>query len=542
MKSTIRKTICMLLGIAVVFSLSACGKGGGSSTASKTSQTASIHKDVLTLGVGAEPNTYDPYCATSTSGDTIFDFIYDRLVYTDYNGKFTPRLAEKWDQSSDGKVITFHLNPKAKWQDGQPFTAQDMVFSAQVATNKSATVTRRSYFASLEGTDDTGVCADQSKLGVVAVDEHTVAYHFKNPIAVSTFLYIDAQRYYPMPYHLLKDIPVAQLDKSDYWQHPIGTGAFKFESKTSGESITVVANKDYFLGAPNVDKITFKVMSSANFAAALKSGGLDGTLSDVPLSDLELLQSTKGLVAKSRPSYLYTYMSMNCQKDYFKDVRIRQAFNMAINRKTIVNQALYGHGSIAVSPLNSDNPYFDKDIAADPYNPTQAKKLLQEGGWDFNREITFLSYNTNPAREAATTIIQQNLKAVGVKVNIQMVDWSTLISMTRDGKTDLSILGGAGSLDPDDSRVLMQPGGAQNFCKITDSRYYELAQKGHDAITQKEKESIYKSYQKLMHDEPTYIWLYHNDAAPVYKDTIHNIPADDFVNLNYKAYAWTFSK
>jgi peptide/nickel transport system substrate-binding protein len=540
MKSIIKKVVCVPLCVIMLLSFSACG-GGNDTKKTTEPQSKNGHKDFITIGITDEPNSYNPYCATSTAGDTVFDYIYDRLVYTDSKGNFSPRLADKWESSNDGKVITFHLNPKVKWHDGEPFTAKDMVFAAQVGSSKDSTVTRRSYFSSLEGTDDNGVCTDLTKLGVVAVDDHTLEYYFKKPIAVSTFLYVDAQRYYPIPYHILKDVPMAQMEKNDYWKHPIGTGAFKFDSNVSGESITLTANKDYFLGAPNVDRIVFKKMDASNFAAGLTSGQID--LADqVPLADMQLLQSTKGLNAKTVPSLLYTYMSVNCSKDYFKDVRVRRALSEAIDRKTIVKQALYGFGDIAVSSLTANNPYFNKEVDGDPYNPEDAKKLLQEAGWDFNRELTFVSYNSNPARVVATTIIQQNLKAIGVNVKVQIVDWPTLIDMNRQGKFDLSILGGAGSFDPDDSRVLMQPGGAQNFCQITDPRYYDLAQKGHATVSKEEKTKIYYEYQKLLHDEPTYIWLYHNDEAVVAKDTIQNMPMEDFINLNYKAYAWTFTE
>jgi peptide/nickel transport system substrate-binding protein len=546
MKKLKKSSICLLLVLLIVGSLSACGKKEelpeSNTSTDSIPQGNEVHKDVITIGIDNEPNSYHPYNATSTSGDKVFDFIYDRLVYTSFDGSFSPRLADSWESSDDGKIIKFHLNPNVKWHDGEPFTAQDMVFAAHVGTAPESTVTRRSYFSALDGTDDSGVCNDFEKLGVVAVDDHTLEYHFKNPMAESTFLSIDAQRYYPIPYHILKDVPMSEMEKSEYWQHPIGTGAFIFDNMISGESITVLANKDYFLGTPNVERVVFKPMSTANYSAALMSGELDCVIDDVPLSDLSLLESTPGIVAESRPSMKYTYMTINCEKEYFKDVRVRKAFSMAINRSEIINQGLYGNGILAVSPLNPDNPYFNKDIAVDPYNPNEAKKLLEEAGWDFDREITFVSYNTNVAREAATLIIQQNLADIGVKVKIQMVDWPTLIVMAREGQSDLSILGGAGSLDPDDSRVLMQPNGAQNFCNFTDSRYYELAQRGRNALTTEEKMEIYKEYQQLLYDEPTYIWLYHDNAAPVYKDTIQNIPADDFIHLNFKAHEWTFTE
>ena len=234
-------------------------------------------------------------------------------------------------------------------------------------------------------------------------------------------------------------------------------------------------------------------------------------------------------------------MTINCEKEYFQDTRVRQAINMAINREEIVQQALYGYGEIATHSLNSDNPYFNPEIAADPYDPEGAKELLKDAGWDFDRELVFVSYETNAARAAATLVIQQNLQAIGMKVTIQNVDWSTLIDMAREGKCDLSILGGAGSLDPDDARVLFQVGGAQNFCHVQDPKFFNLYQAGHDALTQEEKMQYYYEVQKALYDDPSYIWLYHNDHSAVYNKSIGNVPILDFSNLNYNAYAWTFT-
>ena len=500
-----------------------------------------VHRNVVSVGVANEPNSYHPYNATSTAGDNIFDFIYDRLVFTNADGSFEPRLADSWESNEDNTVITFHLNENATWQDGEPFTAEDMVFTAQVATHPDSIVTRRSYFAGLEGTDDSGMCEDMSKLGVIAVDDHTLEYHFKQPIAVSTFLYIDAQRYYPMPKHLLENVPMNQMETNEYWQHPIGTGPFKFESAVSGERIEVTAYEDYFLGKPNVDKIIFRIIPSANVAAALMSGEIDLSINPVPAADVALMEGVEGINTISTNTYNYNYMTLNFERDFFNS-DIAKAFSMAINRQMIVEQALYGEGQIAVHSLSPLNPYFNQNIAGDPYDPEGARALLEKAGWDFNREITFVSYTANPAREAATYIIQQNLADIGVKVNIQMVDWSTLIEMAREGESDLSILGGSGSLDPDDSRVLMQPDGAQNFCNFTDPRYYELAVAGRAETDQDKKEEIYKEYQQLLHDEPTYVWLYHANNVIGYDDVFEYVPVEDFINLDYKGYKWTFTK
>ena len=235
-------------------------------------------------------------------------------------------------------------------------------------------------------------------------------------------------------------------------------------------------------------------------------------------------------------------MTINCEKEYFQDIRVRKAINMAINREEIVQQGLYGFGDIATHSLNRDNPYFNTNIDHDPYDPEGAKALLEEAGWDFDRELVFISYETNAARAAATLVIQQNLEAIGMKVRIQNVDWSTLIDMVREGESDLSILGGAGSLDPDDSRVLLQVGGAQNFCHIQDPRFYELSQAGHNALTDEEKRTYYHQLQQEMYDDPTYIWLYHDNTTPVYNKSIQNVPIEDFLNLNFNSHTWTFAQ
>ena len=156
------RVIALLMGLIMLLGLLAgCGSNtdgpadphpaspgeqdGQKSADTQTAPADSVQREVVSIGSTSEPNTYFPYAATSTSADYVFDFIYDRLVYTDFNGEFTPRLADSWESNDDGTVITFHLNKNVTWHDGEPFTAQDMVFSAQMATNPDTTVTRRSF-------------------------------------------------------------------------------------------------------------------------------------------------------------------------------------------------------------------------------------------------------------------------------------------------------------------------------------------------------------------------------------------------------------
>ena len=557
MKNMNRRILSLAMALLMVgVLLAGCSSGGNSSDTSNNASQSSgentdqggsgsggeVRREVVSIGVTAEPNTYFPYAATSTSADYVYDFLYDRLVYTDYDGNFSPRLADSWESNEDGTVITFYLNHNVKWHDGEPFTAQDMVFAAQVATSPETTVTRRSYFASLVGTDDTGVCENMDELGVVAVDDYTLEYHFKTGVAISTFLYVDAQRYYPMPYHLLKDVPFSEMETNEYWQHPIGTGSFCFESATAGERVNLTVNPDYFLGMANMDKVVFRVMNSSSLAAALLSGDLDMSISDVPMADMALLQGQENLVADPLPSFKYTYMTINCAKEYFQDTRIRQAFNMAIDRQEIVDQGLYGYGAIATSSLNEDNPYYNDAISGDPYDPEGARALLEEAGWDFDRELLLMVPTGNKVREYSGAMIQNDLQAIGMKVSIQYSDLTSIIAMLGNDECDLALIGSSGSVDPDESRPHYEIGGGQNWGGITDPKYSELAVKGKSLTTFEERKAVYDEYQKVIAEECPIIYLYSTNSLVACRDFFDYVPMIDFALQNHKVHAWTFTE
>lgn len=549
-KSKIIKLLCLFV---VVGLLAGCvvGCGGGSNEkatpeqGSKTeSSTAPVKHDVVTMVMTSAADTLNPYNISGNYGDVIFDQIFDHLVYVTASGEVLPRLADSWEMSSDYKVATFHLNKNVKWHDGEPFTADDVVFTAQLITNKDVVSNRRSYFSSIEGTDENGVAAEPSKIGVVAVDPYTLEIHFKTPTDINAFLQLDSTRIYILPKHLLKDADPAHLDADPYFQKPVGTGCCIFDKQVPGERYELTANKDYFLGTPNFNKMVIRVMDAASIVPGLMSGEVDLTSAqgEVPISDWPLLKDAKGIVPASVKSYGYQYMTINCSKEYFKDARVRRAFSMAINRKNIIDQLLFGEGVIAVGPMPPHHPYFNQAIAGDPYDPEGAKALLKEAGWDFNRELEFFVPTGNKVRENSATLIQQDLAAVGVKTKLQVMDFTTEINYLRQSKGDLGLLGGAGSIDPDDARVLLAPGTNMNFSHYDDPSLFELATEARNKPTFEERKPLYDELQKKLVEEMPYVWLYHANVLMAHRDIFENIPVEDFPNLNYAAYSWTFKE
>ena len=427
--------------LALIFAISLFGCSGGTSneqsgtqtdnnanaaTDTNTQQTGSNRVDVVTIAMASAAETLHPYNITGNYGDVVFDMLYDRFFDYKADGEITPRLAESYETGTDADgnmTMTFHLAHNATWHDGEPITAKDVVFTAQLVTNPAITTNRRYYWASLKGTDDSGACEDPATLGVRAIDDYTVEYTFKKVIAADAYLYIEARFQYILPEHLLAGKDPAEIHKDAYFQAPVGSGPLKFDSQVPGERVELVANENYFRGRVNMDRLIIRTMAATNYVSALMSGEIDAVvgngMGEIPLDDWAFIQQQDGITAVSSPRWGYQYMTINHQKEYFKDARVRKAISMAISRQDIVDQLLLGEGTISVSSVTPSSPYFDEKIAADPYDPEGAKALLDEAGWDYDRVIDFAVPIGNTIREKSALLIQQNLEAIGMKTEIR---------------------------------------------------------------------------------------------------------------------------
>lgn len=519
----------------------AAGTPGSSTSAGTTDKRV----DQVTIAIQAEPDTLNPYNVSGAYGDPINDVLYDKFFDISYQGELIPRLCTQYEAEIDDQgrtVLTFHMAENAKWQDGQPVTAADVVFTAKTITNPDTVTTRRFYWASLDGTDDSGVCGDESKLGIEALDEHTVRYTLKGPRSVDAYLIIEGRFQYILPEHLLGKIPPAQLHQDAFWQKPIGSGPFLFDSMSSGERYELVCNADYYQGRPKMDRLIFAVMEPSNYAAALSSGEIDANtqLSEILRDDWGYIQTIPGIETRSITSYTYQWMNINQSRDYFKDARVRQAISFAINRQAIVDQLLGGEGTYAVSSITPSSPYFNSDISADPYNPEKARELLEQAGWDFNRVLDFPVPIGNKVREDSAVLIQQDLDKVGIKSQIRMVDFATVIVQMREGDFDLGLLGGSGA-DPDDVRLNFNINGANNFSHLDTMEFYEILDKARSVASVEERKKLYDQWQELCYEQTPIVWLYHPNTLFAYNgEKFENYPCEDSLANNLRVMEWSF--
>jgi peptide/nickel transport system substrate-binding protein len=500
--------------------------------------------DQVTIAIQAAPDTLNPYNVSGAYGDPINDCVYEKFFDYTYKGEIIPRLCTSYKSSIDSKgrmIITFNMVKNAKWTDGEPLTAHDVVFTAQTVTNPQVVTTRRYYWSSLVGTDDSGVCKDASSLGIAALDDYTVQYTLKGPRALDAYFLIDMRFQYVLPEHLLKNINPTQLHKATYFQRPVGAGPFIFDSMIAGKRYELVCNHNYYGGLPNMEHLNIVIMDPTNYAAALSSGEIDAntSLGAPPLDDWGYISSLKNIKTKSITSYTYQWMNINQSRKYLQDARVRQAISFAINRQAIVDQLLGGEGQYAVSSIPPSSRYFNPAYAKDPYNPKAARELLKEAGWDSNRVLDFAVPIGNKVRENSAILIQQDLAAVGIQTKIRLVDFTTEIVELREGKCDLGLLGGNGP-DPDDVRLNFLVNGSNNFSHLDSMELYNILDKARSVQTFDERRKLYFQWQDMCYALTPIVWLYHPNTLFAYSTKFDNYPCEDSLANNIRVMEWTF--
>lgn len=553
MKRNMLKVVAASLAGAML--LTACGgsgganqtsaAAGGSAETSAAAETGSTGGEkVITMAQTGDWDTFMPMNTTNAGADNVIELMFDRLMVINTDGTFGPRLAESWETNEAQDKITYHLNENAKWQDGEPVTAEDVVYSAQVASSSEYSYLRRIRMQYFAGTDETGCETGTDSIEVAALDDHTVEFTLKAPMDPAIIYALVNRDFFIMPKHLLDSISDADLVNDAFWQKPIGSGPCIFDSMESGVSIEFKANKDYYLGAPDFDRLVFKKVQSTNLLSGLMSGDIDvlSANSQIPLADWEAAKNTQGIVTKSVPTFAYQYMAMNTARDYLTE-DVRHAISLAINRQVIVDQLLQGEARIAIGPLAEDHPYFDEKLLPIEYDPEKAKSMLEAAGWDSNRELQVLVSTGNEVREKSAILIQQDLQKIGIKTKIQTLDFPTLLTNARNGDYDLCFIGSAGSVDPSESVPNVTAGYMNNFAQLSDPTLGQIGESGAKEITFEARKKIYDQYQEELFKQMPMAFLYHTNDLFAYNEKLENVRegAIDY-NINKNVWEWKVNK
>ncbi len=370
-------------------------------------------KSDIVVAVDADVDTLHPTDFSTTVELGVLNQIYDTLLYYSPDGTKDPepRIAESYEISDDGLDYTFHLRDDVTFHDGTPVTADDVVFSIELYKASEYQGSQISMLSSVEATD-----------------EHTVVCHLDAPY--SPFLQgicspmIASKAYY-------------ESSEDDFVNNPIGSGPYKFVSRAKGSNIKLEANEDYYRGAPEIKEVTFEVIpDSSTKAIALQTGEVN--FAEIDSATKPQLEANPAITIAEVPTSSFSYIAMNTEKEPFNDVKVRQAINYAIDRDNLVAVCYDGEAEVNSNICAKERFGYSDDQFQYTYDPEKAKELLAEAGietpYDLGEILVAEKYSN------LATVIQNDLKAVGLDVTISVKEFNSYISDLQNGSYGITAL------------------------------------------------------------------------------------------------------
>lgn len=421
-----KKLACLLLALVMLLSLAACAPASEqtqpadsqTTTSDSNSETASsdgsAHRDTLTVAISREPKSLLPYASNDTGTSYITHQIYDALLSTDADMNLLPGLATEWEQIDDTHY-RFKLREGVTFHDGSPFTAEDVLYTFGL---NSANEASKSVIGPVDIENS------------VAEDDHTVVIALSEPYPA--FLNICA-----LDLAAIVSKSAMEADPEGYANHPVGTGAFQFDDWATGDHLSFTANKSWWGGEINFDKLVLRYIAEASTRAIeAESGGVD--IAHIVVSDASNAESNPDVNLQVSYTLGTQYLSFNCSIEPFNNVKVRQAISLAIDADAINKASQFGYSETPGSFLAPGVwGYYDAESEYEGYNVEKAKELLAEAGYPDGFSCTLISN----ASQSVAEMIQAYLKEIGIEVTLNVTDFSNWLDAIVNGKQQM-YLGG----------------------------------------------------------------------------------------------------
>lgn len=487
--------------------------GGTTGTQAPTQASAAVRGGTLTVAMARDVTTFDPTRNQDVYGSTALAFVAEGLYEIDPKANTTLRVAEKLENPMPN-VYVWTLRKGIKFQDGTDLNAEAVKFNIQ------------------RHIDDTKSVRNQDVKDVTAIetpDAGTVKVTLKNPFA-------------PFPNKLnggagtLLSPAVIQKLGENLQRDLTGAGAgpFKFKEWKRDTEITFERNESYWLkqgndALPYLDKIVLKIFPDENVRLTnIETGDADALQGNPPPKDVERLKKSTDLVYKEIPSLGWSFVTLNTEKEPFKDVRVRQALSLAIDRDQILKTVNFGIGSVQDTPVPStiswaydtspaSHPYFKQDMA-------KAKQLLSAAGKS-GVKFSFQISNASPVLQQTAELIKDQIKAVGFDMEIQLIEFATVVSNANGGDYEASGIGWSGGTDPDDNLYsLFYTKAGFNLSKYSNPAFDMLLDQGRQTLDQNKRGDIYKQAQKILFDDQPFIVYQQGVQGSLVRKNVQNYP------------------
>ena len=546
-----------LLSVALAAVLSAsllvgCGnKGGGSSSGEA--------KDTIVYSMNTAPEgIFNPLISNVNIDKYVTSVVYASLMTVNDKGEQEPYLATESKVSDDMKKITYTLSDKAVWHDGKKVTANDVAYTFKAMADPNYTGGYYGDVQAVKGAEAYHNGEAEDIEGIKVIDDKTIEIEFEKVYAPGVTNLGNVEI---IPEHIWSKVDPGEWTKqTELLNNPVGCGPYKLTEYKTGSHVKFEAATDFFGGEVKTPNLVFKAINADTTQAEFKGGNVDiANVESLRQADIDALTS-EGLKTVSYDNYMFTYMGFNLRKESLKDVKVRQAIMYAIDRQSILDNIVEGRGSVVNAPLLPSSWAYpeESELEQYKYDVEKAKSLLKEAGWEDKDgdgivenangeklELTIDCQNDHEVRQKTATAIQESLKAAGIAVEIDTMEYSALMDKAvANHDFDLYMMGNTLSLDPDpkpmwaSTAISNEPGViGYNIVAYNNPETDKLIEEGNATLDQNERKSIYGEFAKILNRDVPEAYLFCQNVERVYNPGLEGYKPSTF-NEFYNVHNW----
>lgn len=510
------RTFCCLGGAAFAFVAACSSSDRGTSNAAGTGDVGGT---LIITQPGAEPTPLLPPLSDDEVSRLVVDQVYDRLakmpasMNTVGDVGYEPQLAKSWQWSRDSLSIAFNIDPRARWHDGQPVRASDVAYTFRVDKDPKT------------ATQLSGILTNIDSVTVRDSLTAVVWYHRRTPEQFYDFVY----QVYVMPEHVLKGIANDALRTSDVIRKPLGSGRFRFSRWVPGQRIELLADTANYRGRAKLDRVLISFTTDPAVSLSQLLTGQADFQFNMPVTVLSQIDSSHTIRVMRYPGTGFSYFGMNLRDPkrpnaphpIFGDRMVRRAIAMAMDRQAMLKNVFDTLGVLGLGPFARS--LMDTTVKQIPFDRAHAAALLDSAGWRLAADgvrakngrplaFTLLAPTSSSFRMRYAVLIQEQLKAVGARVDLENVDVSTFISRVTPHNFDAAMF--STGTDPSRSGITqnwgtsgMAPGG-QNAVNYSNRAFDAVVDSAVTTFDKARSDALFhRAFQMLIDDAPA-VFLY----------------------------------
>jgi ABC-type transport system substrate-binding protein len=511
-------TLVSIMAVCACTLLAGCGRRAPSATAAEG--------QILHLAQSAEPTTFDPAVVQDGPTIEVLMHLYDGLVQWTTENTLAPAIAEKWSVSDDGRVYTFTLRPDVKFSNGRAVVAGDFVYSMTrallPATRSSVGMT---YLGDIVGAREVADGKSQTLRGIKALDDDRLEIRIDAPKS-----YFLAKLTYPTSYVVCREAvkPAGGLIDE---RNVVGTGPFHLQEYRRGAQIVLTANPDYFEGRPKLDRIERQIVLDAGTRHQMfEAGQLD--IVDVPTADLEQDRKDPKLASLikmfDRPAIFYCALNQRAYAP-FRDRRVRQAFNHAIDRRRICETVLMGVNQPAAGIVPPGVPGHDAALQGLTFDPERARALLAEAGFPGGKGLPPLTLTFRervPDLKRVAEVVAEMLRTnLGISVTLHELEWGKFLAERNRGSMPFYFLRWmADYLDPQNFlSVMLHSRAPENTIGYRNPAYDRLCEAADVERDPAKRMELYQQAQRMVVEDAAWVPIYYQRDVELWSPRLQGV-------------------